>query len=298
MERYEIEAFLTVAEELHFGRAAERLAVSTGRISQTIQRLERRVGAKLFDRTSRRVELTPIGRQLLEDLRPGHERVLWAVERATAAGRGIEGVLSVGFVGAAAGQFVLATTEAFRREHPGAEVRIREVQIADGLAGSRADAYDMALFSGPLREPDLVTGPTVLSERRMLAVRATHPLATEPALTLEDLSRVTLLRMPHAVPESIQADRTPAHTPSGIPIAHGPVANTFQEMLALIGAGVGAFICGEQVTKYYRRPDVVYLPITDGPPIEWYFVWHRSRQTARILAFNDMAVRVARGRTG
>ena len=64
LERHEIEAFLTLAEELHFGRTAERLHVSTARVSQTIRKLERRVGAPLFDRTSRRVELSPAGGQL------------------------------------------------------------------------------------------------------------------------------------------------------------------------------------------------------------------------------------------
>ncbi len=70
MERHEVDAFLAVAEELHFSRAAERLRLSTARVSQTIQRLERRVGAPLFERTSRMVRLTPIGRQFRDDLEP------------------------------------------------------------------------------------------------------------------------------------------------------------------------------------------------------------------------------------
>lgn len=69
--RHELEAFLTLAEELHFGRTAARLHVSTARISQTIRSLELRVGARLFARTSRRVSLSPVGQQLLDDLR-GH----------------------------------------------------------------------------------------------------------------------------------------------------------------------------------------------------------------------------------
>jgi DNA-binding transcriptional LysR family regulator len=67
--RHELEAFLTLAEELHFGRTAARLHVSTARISQTIRSLELRVGVRLFERTSRRVSLLPVGQQLLEDLR-------------------------------------------------------------------------------------------------------------------------------------------------------------------------------------------------------------------------------------
>ncbi|NUS17670.1 MAG: LysR family transcriptional regulator, partial [Streptomyces sp.] len=104
MERYEIEAFLALAEELHFGRTAVRLRITTARVSQVIGKLERRVGAPLFERTSRSVSLTPIGRRLHEDLRPAFERLEAALATAVAAGRGVTGELRVGFVGAAAGR--------------------------------------------------------------------------------------------------------------------------------------------------------------------------------------------------
>ncbi|WP_282782246.1 MULTISPECIES: LysR family transcriptional regulator [unclassified Nocardia] len=294
LERSEIETFLTVAEELHFSRAAARLHVSTGRVSQTIQRLERRIGAALFERTSRRVALTPIGRQLREDLQHGHDQIQQAVRRATDAGRGIDGVLTVGFVGAAAGQLILRTTANFRLEHPGAEVRIREVQITDGLDGWRSDAYDMVLISRPIAEPDLVTGPILISEHRMLAIPAKHPLATRGSIVLEDLAEFTLLRMPSSLPRSVLDDRIPSRTPGGRPIAHGRTAHTFQEILTLIGAGAGAFVCGAQVTKFYLRPDVVYLPIADAPPVEWGFVWRAAHETARVRAFNEAALHTAR----
>ncbi|MEU8896480.1 LysR family transcriptional regulator [Nocardia sp. NPDC048505] len=78
LERSELEAFLILAEELHFGRTADRMRVSTGRVSQIIRRLERRVGGRLFDRSSRCVDLTPIGRDL-------HARVLPAVQQIRTA---------------------------------------------------------------------------------------------------------------------------------------------------------------------------------------------------------------------
>lgn len=296
MERYELEAFLAVAEELHFGRAAERLRVTTGRISQTIKGLERRFGAALFERTSRRVALTPIGRQLYDDLTPGLRQVRQALDRATNSGRGTDGIIDVGFVGAAAGQLILETTKVFRAEHPGAEVRFREVQITDGLESWRSEAYDMVLISRPIDEPDLVTGPTLISEQRMLAIPRGHRLAAESELSQEDLAEVTLLRMPGTVPDSVLDDRTPSHTPTGRPIEHGPVVHTFQELLARIGAGEGGFVVGAQVTRFYLRPDIVYLPLRDAPPIEWGFVWRVSRETERVRAFNDAALRVSKNR--
>src|SRR3954453_15045174 len=97
LERHELEAFLAVAEELHFGHAAERLRISTTRVSQTIRKLERRVGVALFNRTSRRVELSPAGETLYEDPRPAWQQIPAAVDRATQTGRGFAGVLRVCF---------------------------------------------------------------------------------------------------------------------------------------------------------------------------------------------------------
>src|SRR4029450_7805658 len=118
LECYELETFLTLAEELHFGRTAERTHVSTARVSQTIRRLERRVGAQLFNRTSRRVELTPIGHRLSEDLQPAREMIVAGFERAVRSGRGITGTLHVGFVGAAGGQLLRGATEVLPAPQP------------------------------------------------------------------------------------------------------------------------------------------------------------------------------------
>ena len=96
MEQRDIETFLALSEELHYGRTADRLHVSPTMISKTIKKLERIVGAKLFDRTSRRVDLTPIGRQLYEDVAPSYRQIQASFEAAVLAGRGVTGLLRVG----------------------------------------------------------------------------------------------------------------------------------------------------------------------------------------------------------
>ncbi|MGW9211796.1 LysR family transcriptional regulator [Embleya sp. NPDC055664] len=290
MERYEIEAFLTLAEELHFGRAAERLGVSTGRVSQIIRKLERRVGAALFDRTSRLVSLTTIGAGFHEDLRPGYEQVRKALDRAVMAARGFEGPLRVGFVGAAAGGFVLETARAYRADHPAGEVSIRELQIDNSFVDLREHRTEMVLNTRPIVEPDMVAGPVLWSEPRYLAVSAKHRLATRTEIDLEDLARVTLLRLPENAPRAIAEDRVPSRTPLGRPIAHGPRVASFQEVLTMVGANEGAFLVGGQVIRFYTRPEVAYIPIGDAPPVEWGFVWRASHETARIRAFNEKAL--------
>jgi DNA-binding transcriptional LysR family regulator len=289
VEQREIEAFLTLAEELHFGRTAERLRVTTGRVSQTIKTLERRVGAPLFERTSRWVALTPLGKQLDDDLRPAYERIQEALARAVAAGRGIDGVLRVGFVNAAAGQLIVAVADAFRSRHPGCAVEIREAQVGDCLAALRSGEIDVLAASFPLHEPDLVTGPVLLREPRLLAVASGHPFARLASVSVEDLSRDEVLRAPCGGLDYWEADRVPERTPGGRGVERGQETATFQEMLTLIGAGRGVYPVGAHVQQYYARPDVAYVPFRDAPPLEWGLIWRTSGETARVHAFAEAA---------
>ncbi|GAA3193835.1 LysR family transcriptional regulator [Nonomuraea roseoviolacea] len=289
LERHELEAFLTLAEELHFGRTAERLRVSTARVSQTVAKLERRVGVPLFNRTSRRVELTSVGRDLYEETRPAWDRIAAAYERAVAAGRGLTGTLRVAFVGAAGGQLLAGVAELFRRRRPDCDVRFREAHMVDLMPWLRAGEIDLALGTFPIDEPDIETGPVLVSEARMLAVPAGHPFARRTSLSLEDLARVRLLQLPDTLPAALRADRTPSVTPSGRPIEPGPSASTFNELLTLVGAGHGVFPVGAHARRYYVRPDVAYVLIDDAPPLRWGLMWRTEGATARVRAFGEAA---------
>jgi DNA-binding transcriptional LysR family regulator len=297
VEQREIEIFLTLADELHFGRAAERLHVSTARVSQTIKKLEQRIGAPLFERTSRRVELTPIGRRLGDELRPAYQRIRDAIEEAVAAGRGVRGTLRVGFVGAATGTFVLEVTEAFRTEHPDCDVQFHEKQFGAGLDPLRAGEFDMLLATVPVfgvREADLTGGSVLFEEDRLLAVSAGHPFARRPSVSFADLARTTILRTPPAVPGYWDHALVPQHTSDGRPVERGPSFGTVQEMLALVGAGFGTYPVPAQAKGYHPRPDVAYVPIHDAPPFQWRFVWLSAAETARIRAFDQAAATLAR----
>lgn len=289
LERHELEAFLTLAEELHFGRTAERLRVSTARISQTIRKLERRVGVPLFTRTSRRVELSPVGRRLYEDLRPAWTTITTALGQAIDTGRGFTGTLRVCFTGAAAGQLLVGATDRFGQRHPDCEVRIREAQLGELMPWLQGGEVDLALATFPVREPGIDSGPVLVSEARFLAVPTDHPFAGRDSVSVEDLARVTMLQLPDTLPESLRADRTPATTPAGHPIRTGRSAATFQEMLTLVGAGHGVFPVGANVRRYYARPDVAYVHLHDAPPLQWGMLWRTDNATARVRAFSDAA---------
>jgi DNA-binding transcriptional LysR family regulator len=288
VERRDIEIFLTLAEELHFGRTAERLHVSTARVSQTVRKLERRIGAALFERTSRRVDLTPIGRRLEGDLRPAHQQILEGIDRAIAAGRGIDGELRVGFIGTAVGQFLHQVAAAFHAAHAACHVQVVEARYSDFLDLLRADEADLILVPVKVAEPDIAVSPVLFDEPTVLAVSARHPFARCESVALEDLARDKVLR-PRSFPDYMDESLVPRRTPGGRPIERGPEFGTVQEMLSLIGAGQGMFPVPAHAARFDIRPDIAYVPIRDGLPRERRFIWRSTAETHRIRAFTQVA---------
>ncbi|KJK59452.1 LysR family transcriptional regulator [Saccharothrix sp. ST-888] len=287
-ERHEVEVFLTLAEELHFGRTATRLRLTTGRVSQTVKKLEHRVGAPLFERTSRVVRLTPIGRRLAEDLAPIVADLQKALDRATEAGRGVTGVLRVGFMGAGTEQLLLKAVGLFTSRHPDCEVRIRAAQMVNSRPYLLDGSIDLVIAGYPY--PGMACGPALLSEPRMLAVSADHPLARQESVSLEVLADHPVIQLPADLAEEFRQDRTPSRTPSGRPVRQGPVGHGFAEILTLVALGRGAYPVGENASRYHPRPDIAYVPIHDAPPVRWGPVWLEANSTARVLEFVSAAV--------
>ncbi|MEV0585446.1 LysR family transcriptional regulator [Nonomuraea sp. NPDC050310] len=284
MERRDIEIFLTLAEELHFGRTAERLGVSGARVSQTIKQLERRFGVALFQRTSRQVALTPVGGQLREDVQAGYQRIQEGIAKAVAAGRGFAGTLRVGFSSPLVGEAIMAAAQAFRTRHPDCEVRIREVHLSDAFGALRSDELDLQITELPVQEPDLAGGPAVLRDPRLLAVSAKHPFARRDHVTVEDLARDVVL-VPADAPAYLLDAIIPAMTPGGQAIRRETVLTSRQELLTLVSGGAGMAVVGSQATRYHARPDIAYVPIAGLPPLEYGPVWPVGGQTSRVRSF-------------
>ena len=292
MDWQEIEAFLAVADELHFGRAAERLGLSQARVSQVVKKLERRIGAPLFDRTTRRVSLTPIGQELLADLRPAHQSVLDSIARAQAAGRGITGVLDIGFLGPLAGRILLDVVDTLGSTHPDLEIRLLATEVADPCRPLRDHDVDLLLTQLPVNEPGITNGPVVIVEPRVLAVAVRHPLASKETVSLEDLATDRIFRPAGSPPRQWLDSAQPWTTPSGRPIDRGPAVRTFQELMTLIAAGQGFCTVAAHNIRYHPRTDVAFIPFQDAPPFEFGLVWRSSAETARVRAFIEATSRL------
>lgn len=280
MERQDIEVFLTLAEELHFTRTAERLRLAPASISQTIRKLERRFGAPLFTRTTRRVDLTPLGRQLLDDLGPAYAQVQAAIARATTAGRGETGELRLGYMSAAVARRVLALIDAVRSHAPGIRVNIRETDLADLYGPLRRAEVDLSVLPLPVAEPDLTVGPVLLSETALLAVPADHPLARRALVTADDLAEQTFL-FAQDLPEYWVEHHLPtARSAAGVTTLPG-----FQEILAYTASGHGVAVVGAQVELLYPRPDLACVPIAGGPTFDYALVWRTDDLSPPAAAF-------------
>jgi DNA-binding transcriptional LysR family regulator len=274
MERRDLEVFLALAEELHFSRTAERLHVSQARVSQSVKQLERRIGAPLFERTSRRVALTPIGHRLRDDLAPAYRQIVDGIARAVEAARGTS-LLRVGFEAPAVADLVGDVLDRFRARHPDSEVRVREAPFTDPFSLLRDDEVDVLVTLFPVDEPDLTVGPVVHEEPLVLAVPDTHPFTRQRSVTLEDLARDTVFR----------AAYWRDATPSGSPITRGRDVTTFQELLTAIANGEGVCPLGAHAAGYFARPKIAFLPLVDAPRLAWGVVWRTAGETVRVREF-------------
>lgn len=283
----ELECFLVLAEELHFGRTGERLYVSQSRVSQLIAALERGIGARLVERTSRRVRLTPLGERFLAELRPAYEELTSTVERARAAARGVEGTLRIGFQGTADARLMRAIAE-FQERHPACVTEIVEIPFADPFGAVRHGDVDAAIVLLPVAEPELVLGPVFSRERQTVAVSVRHAFAGRESVTAAELKETPLIAATAPAPAYWRA----AHAPSDVP---APAVRTLQEGLTLVAAGRGAMLLCRPTADYHGRKDVTFVPVDGVPESVLGMVWHRDGRTARVREFARVLAGAGRG---
>ena len=285
MDLTQVRTFLILAEELHFGRAAERLGLSQPRVSRLIASLEREVGGALFDRTTRRVRLTPLGARLREGWQPSYGQLLTALDNARATARQDSGTLRVGFTLTTGGTALTQLVRAFTTAYPDCEVQMRETGVWDLYGALRRDEIDVLVSWLAVDEPDLTAGPAIESRARALAVSRDHPLAAPGLASAEDMaSYETVIPPPGAVYDAL----VPPRTPSGRPVRRSHAVPGLHETLALVASGqiVHPTVAGLPLAQ---RSDITLLPFTGLPPLRLGPIWCTAHENARIRAFADIA---------
>jgi DNA-binding transcriptional LysR family regulator len=284
MELRDIEIFLTLCEELHFGRTAARLHLTQARVSQSIKQQERRIGGPLFERTSRNVRLTALGEQLRDDLQPSFHALRRGVRRAQETARGITGRLRVGMINYNAHELRLFG-DAFRTLHPQWDVRVRHNHFIEPFEPLRAGQVDVLVTWLPVEEPDLTAGPVIFTEPNLLIVASDHPLTRRATVSLEDLGDFPVTDPIKPVPDVWENAYQPFETPRGRPIPRGVSVTTWEDTMTYVAAGELVSFSGAHAARFSARPDVVYLPLAEEPTLNWGLVWRTDAEDDLIRAF-------------
>jgi DNA-binding transcriptional LysR family regulator len=277
--------FVAVAEERHFGRAAARLHMTQPPLSRAIRQLETDLGAVLLDRSPAGVALTAAGTVLYDEARllleqAGHLRA--RVAAATGAA-----TLTIGTLADSAQQAGTRLAAAFRRRHPGVDVRVREADLTDPTTGLRAGLVDVALTRTPFDTAGL-TVHELRADPVGAVLRADDPLAARGALRLSDLADRRWFRFPDGTDPVWSAYWT---GPSAGSAADGPVVRTVNECLqavlwsGTIGLGPLADALPDGLTS---------VPVTDMPPSRLVVAWAGESPGPLIRSFAEIAAALLR----
>ncbi|MEB4616339.1 LysR family transcriptional regulator [Leucobacter sp. M11] len=257
----ELECFAVVSDTLHFGRAAETLGVSQGRVSQMIKRLEVRVGAALFVRTSRSVRQSALGEQLAAQVLPALAQLRAGFTAAQAAAGSPERPLRIGFQSA-----VYASVTGALAALPRGRFQLVELPWADPFGKVNRGEVDLALVLSPSHEPGLRQLLEFSAQPQWVALATTHPLASRDRLTAAELGRVPLVAPQPVAPESWLAANAPRVTSDGTPLSYVATALTLPEALSLVTTQPAGVLVCEASAEYLSRPDVSFVPVDGLPP--------------------------------
>lgn len=270
--------FVAVAEELHFGRAATRLHMSQPPLSRAVKQLEAEIGALLFARSPTGVTLTPVGTVLLDEARAllGHaDRVRVRVSAAAGAA-----TITIGILGDGTDPGVSRLAAAYRRTHPGIDIRIRDTDLTDPTCGLRTGLVDVALTRAPFDETAL-TVRTLRTDPVGVVLRADDPLARCDRLRLAELNDRRWFQFPQGTDPIWQS-----YWNGGTPRREGPVVRAVQECLhaVLWNGTVGLAPLGHDLPA-----ELAVVPLIDMVPSRVVAVCNEGDTNPLIRSFIEIA---------
>lgn len=295
MELRHLRYFIAVAEELHFGRAAERLGISQPPLSQQIQALEEEIGARLFERTNRRVELTDAGRLFLDESRQVLAQVDKAVLLARRAHLGELGELKIGFTSSAPFTSTIPSSiHAFRKAYPDVHLDLQEMSSRQVLKALLEESLQVGVIR-PLALPDAVHWVELFRESLVAVLRADHPLAagSEDGLAIAALAEEPFVFFPRSYGTGLYDQVIALTRQAGFSPRIAQEASEAMTIIGLVSAGLGVSILPASFRRT-RVDGVVYRTLSD--PEATTAVWLVRRQnegSPLALSFIDLVTREA-----
>jgi DNA-binding transcriptional LysR family regulator len=271
VELRHLRAFVALAEELHFGRASQRVFLTQPALSQTIQQLEASVGGLLVERTTRSVKLTPNGLAFLGDARAVIAAYDTALGRAARAARQEQGILRVGYQIGAALEIAPLVLRAYAERYPSVTVELREFDFGEPFAGLDVGAVDLAFVKMPLHDERLAY-EFLEHEGIFAGLAPQHRLAQRSSIAIAEILDDPIVAAPRAA--GAWRDYWLANEyRGGKPPTVVLEAANFDAELQAVAVGKAITITSLAATKYYARPGVVFVPIHDLPPVTVVLAW-------------------------
>lgn len=273
-------AFLAVADELHFGRAAERLHMAQPPLSRTIKQLEHSLGTQLFLRTTRSVALTATGSALLVPAR----EVLDAVDRVRDAVRAAEdgesGLVRVSFAGLSTHGLVAQLARTVRAHHPGVRLELFSQRFAQPAMRSLIDGdTDIALGRWDVVPPE-ISAQVVMSDSLTVAFPDTHPLAREQSISIADLADEHFVSLPNHEGAVLPDRLRRLALESGFVADVVQLAPDTQTALALVSAEVGCLLTLASVAENSTHPHVSFVPLKEqGTDVDLRAAWRSDDES-------------------
>lgn len=260
MENRWLNAFVVVAEELHFGRAATRLRIAQSPLSQIIRKLEKEIGASLFDRNTRSVSLTAAGNALLPHAYRVLEELELAKQSAQASVGTVYGNVSIGFAGALNHKTLPPLTRAVRQRYPDVTLTLMgRVMTRDGVEQVEQGALDLVFVGLPL-EPTPLRTRLIRREPFGAALPIDHPLAGEAEIDLADLAEEGFITTPARTGSALQDAAMRACVDTGFrPRIVQEITDPYM-ILTLVAAGVGVALVSSEVADIMPY-GAVFVPL-------------------------------------
>lgn len=283
MHTRKLRSFVVAAEELHFSRAATRLVIAQQALSKQIRELEDVVGATLFQRTSRKVELTPAGEAFLSAARTLLAALDKGIESARLAAGGHSGVIRLGFGTGAALELTGPILDEFQARFPDVQVQMREARSEDPTSGLADGSADVAFVRLPATIPGIDVEP-LFAEPLAVALPDRHPLAGRSTVSVDDL-----LDQPLAVRETndpiwrafwtLAAHRDVGAKP------RLEVCGSVSDELSRVASGAACGIFSMAVPRFTSVPGVRFARIEGIPGSTVAVGWRRDNRTSLIDHF-------------
>lgn len=273
---------MAVAEERHFGRAAERLLIAQPPLSQQIRRLEKSLGTKLLERTTRSVEMTAAGeallvrgRRILEDLQALENDV-------RRMGQGLQGTLHIGFTGSATYGIMPRVVREAARAFDGMALDVQGELLTPALVQELLDhRIDIAVLRPPVATTDIEVS-VVARERLVAALPAQSRLSERGALGLADLADRSLVGYPEG--SSVSQAVGGACLARGIALRYEQRVSETSTLLSLVAAGVGVAVVPESATALSIGGST-FREILDAPSVELAIAWRRGDTSPMVQRF-------------